>query len=72
MERVHVSSTSIASVGYEAETSTLEIEFRESGDIYQYFGVPQHIHESLMQSGSKGSYFQAQIRNAGYSYVKVR
>jgi hypothetical protein len=71
MERVQVSSTSIASVGYEAQTSTLEIEFRESGDIYQYFGVPPHIHEGLMQSGSKGSYFQGQIRNAGYSYRKV-
>jgi len=35
MERVQVSSTSIASVGYEAETSTLEIEFRESEDVHQ-------------------------------------
>jgi KTSC domain len=71
MERVQVSSTSIASVGYEIETSTLEVEFQKSGGIYQYFGVPQHLHEGLMQSGSKGSFFQANIRNAGYSYMKV-
>ncbi len=30
MQRIQVDSTSIASLGYEAETRTLEIEFRDS------------------------------------------
>ena len=39
LERKAVRSTNIASVGYDAGTKTLEIEFR-SGGVYQYAGVP--------------------------------
>jgi hypothetical protein len=70
MERVPVESSHLATVGYEIETSTLEIEFKKSG-IYQYFGVPQEIYEGLMAAGSKGQYFDQQIKKAGYPYTKI-
>jgi len=70
MERAPVESSNLASVGYEIETSTLEIEFKKSG-IYQYFGVPQEIHEGLMAAGSKGQYFDQHIKKTGYPYTKV-
>jgi hypothetical protein len=41
MRRVWVNSSSIASIGYEAAMCELEIEFRESGDVYRYFDVPE-------------------------------
>ncbi|AVK39063.1 KTSC domain-containing protein [Morganella morganii] len=48
----------------------LEIAFHSSG-IYQYSGVPPHIHSGLMNASSKGQYFDAHIKKAGYPYRKV-
>ncbi len=39
----------------------LEIIFN-TGQIYQYRGVPRAVYEELMQSSSKGRYFQENIR----------
>lgn len=70
MDRVPVESSNLASVGYEPGTATLEIEFHKSG-IYQYFGVPAHVHEELMAAASKGTYFDQHIKKVGYQYIKV-
>jgi len=70
MNRTSVSSSNLASVGYDPDTSTLEIEFRSSG-IYQYFGVSVDVYDALMSAGSKGTYFDQNIKKAGYSYAKV-
>jgi len=63
MDRVAVSSSNIASVGYDPSTMTLEIEFC-SGSVYQYFDVPESVHLQLMQSSSVGGYFSSSIRNS--------
>ncbi len=70
MERISVESTNLASVGYDEDSSTLEIEFLNGG-IYQYNGVPTEIHEGLINAGSKGQYFHQNIRNSGYPYSKI-
>lgn len=62
MERRAVSSTNLASVGYEPDTATLEIEFKNGG-IYQYFNVPQIIADQLFSASSKGTFFAANIKN---------
>jgi hypothetical protein len=62
MERVAVSSSNIASVGYDAGTSTLEIEFN-SGGVYEYYDVPEYVYDELMNSGSLGSYHHQNIKN---------
>jgi hypothetical protein len=69
MEREHVTSTSIASVGYDIDAETLEAEFVGS-DIYQYYGVPQEVHEELMRADSVGTFFNAHVRN-NYSYARL-
>ncbi|HEY8950084.1 MAG TPA: KTSC domain-containing protein [Rhizomicrobium sp.] len=69
MERVPVSSSSLASVGYEEETQTLEVEFLKTG-VYQYFGVPSPLHEGLMTAQSVGTFFAANIRNS-FPFQKV-
>ncbi|WP_068080580.1 KTSC domain-containing protein [Polycladidibacter stylochi] len=63
MEREAVSSSNLASVGYEEETSVLEVEFN-SGRIYQYYDVPQKTHEELIGADSVGRYFNAHVRNS--------
>lgn len=71
MNRVSVSSSNLASVGYDPGSMTLEIEFLNGG-VYQYFNVPAHVHRGLMAAGSHGSFFDAHIKKAGYLYRKVR
>ena len=70
MQRTPVESSNLASVGYDPNSATLEVEFRKSG-VYQYFGVPPEEYEGLMNAGSKGTYFDQRIKKAGYSYSKV-
>lgn len=70
MNRKNVSSTNIRSVGYDPESSTLEIEFH-SGGIYQYLSVPKATYDEQMRASSYGSYFHRHIREH-YKWVKVR
>jgi hypothetical protein len=69
VEREPVSSSSLVSVGYNPESETLEVEFKNSG-IYEYYNVPQFMHERLMQAGSIGTFFNAEIKNS-YACSKV-
>lgn len=55
MRRKPVDSSSLASVGYEAATRTLEVEFR-SGWIYRYHEVGADMFERLMKAESKGRF----------------
>ncbi len=70
MSRTPVTSSNLKAVGYDPATSTLEIEFQH-GDIYQYFNVPKARYAGLMDASSKGEYFDAHIKKAGYDYEKV-
>lgn len=62
-----VSSTDIASIGY--ENRTLYICFHKGGT-YAYFNVPQSVYAGLMSAGSHGKYFHAFIKGS-YSYRKL-
>ena len=62
MDREPVESSTLASVGYDAATFVLELEFR-SGDVYQYLGTPNRIHCELIDAESKGRYFNQKIRD---------
>lgn len=63
MEREPVTSTNIASIGYEPDTETLEVEFKTSGT-YHYLNVPSFMHERLMTADSVGTFFNAEIKKA--------
>lgn len=70
MEMISVQSTDLAAVGYDADTLTLVVDFVKGGR-YQYSGVPAEVHEGLMNAPSKGTYFNQNIRKAGYSYIRL-
>ncbi len=70
MDREPVSSSNLASVGYDLDSATLEVAFL-NGRVYQYQGVPEEIHLGLMSAGSKGSYFNEYVKRAGYPYIQV-
>ena len=69
MQRHSVASSNIASIGYDANTETLEVEFL-NGSVYQYYNVPQNMYDQLMAEGSKGRFLNAYIKNA-YPYSRV-
>jgi hypothetical protein len=60
--RIPVTSSNLASVGFDPFTNLLEIEFR-SGRIYQYYHVPVSVHAGLMAADSHGTYFARYIRD---------
>jgi hypothetical protein len=68
MQRTAVESGKIRSVGYDADTKVLEVEFA-GGRVYQYFDVPKEKHEGFMSAESKGAFFNQQI-NGQYKYER--
>ena len=70
MQRQSVSSSDLRSVGYDAETQVLEIEFH-SGGIYQYSRVQESTWQRLLGAPSKGRYFHPYIKDR-YPYRRIR
>ncbi|NVJ10799.1 KTSC domain-containing protein [Myxococcus sp. AM001] len=70
MKRESVASSNISSIGYDALTQTLEVEFHDSG-VYQYSQVPANIHAGLLAASSKGSYLASHIKGR-FKFNKVR
>jgi KTSC domain len=69
MNRTPVSSSSIASVGYDSDSSTLEIEFN-NGSIYQYFDVSENVFNELLGSASVGGYLASNVKGV-YRFSRV-
>lgn len=67
--RIRVESSNIASIGFDEDSYTLEIEFN-NGAIYQYFDVSFAVYDGLMEASSKGQYFAQHIKGH-FRYVKV-
>lgn len=63
MKRVDVESSLIHSIAYDEETRILDIRFHETGT-YRYYEVEPEVVEELLDTGSKGQYFNDYIRDA--------
>lgn len=70
MIRQPVSSSNVSSIGYDPQSSILEIEFT-SGAIYRYFGVPEHLYKQFMVAASKGQFLNDFIVKYNYRYQKI-
>lgn len=70
MNRTSVSSSNIASIGYDAARRVLEIEFL-NGSVYQYSSVPESLYNGLMNASSHGSYFDSYIKKGGFAYRRI-
>lgn len=69
MDRNNVASSNLRSVGYDPQATTLEVEFVDGG-IYQYYGVPEHMYEQMMNAPSKGQFLNTYIKNQ-YPYSRT-
>lgn len=69
MTRQSVQSSQIKSIGHDAVTNMLEVEFN-SGTVWQYHGVGTEHLDAMLEHESPGSYFHENIKNA-FSGKKV-
>ncbi len=57
-----VESSNIAAIGYDADSKTLQVDFK-TGKRYQYQNVPPETFAEFKAADSVGKYFAAQIKN---------
>ncbi|MEO3404368.1 KTSC domain-containing protein [Mucilaginibacter sp. CAU 1740] len=62
MQRQKVQSSALSSVGYNPESRILELEFKESGDVWEYFGVAPVTYKRFIESESLGHFFTTRIK----------
>jgi len=60
MDRAPLKSSNVRSAGYDPAKKELEIEF--STGVYRFFEVPESVYDGFIGSGSKGSFFAANIK----------
>ncbi len=60
MKREPVTSSNVISIGYDASTETLEVEFQNG--VYQYYDVPQPIHDEMIAAESIGKFLNVCIK----------
>jgi hypothetical protein len=71
MRRLPIDSSVIVAMGYDPATEVLEIEFKTSGNVYRYFGVPASEYRAFLEASSKGTYLDQQFKKAGYRYERL-
>lgn len=69
IEKKPVTSSNIEAIGYDEETQTLRVWFKNGG-AYDYDKVPKEEFEALQNASSVGSYFASNIKGK-YAYKKV-
>ena len=62
MRRTAVDSTAIRSMGYDASRRELDVEFRESGDVYRYLDVSPDEYAEFVAAESKGTHLNQVIK----------
>ena len=60
MKRMPLLSKTLRSVGYQAVTTTLEVELAD-GSVYRYFGVPERRYQNLLASTPPDEYMSQHI-----------
>lgn len=68
-EKIHVNSSSIDWVSYSGKNQSLTVTFN-SGSQYRYLGVPKRVFQDLLDSPSKGRFFNSEIKDH-YSFDKI-
>jgi KTSC domain len=69
IEISNVDSSNIAALRYNEADQVMEVTFHNGG-VYQYFDVPQHVWQGMLDASSKGSYLHANVKGA-FRYARV-
>ena len=69
MQRCKFGGAAIASAGYDAQRTVLEIEFTVDGQVWQYLGVPEELWYRFKSVPRPELFFRAYIQG---SYAESR
>jgi KTSC domain-containing protein len=64
-----IESSNIAATGYDADTRTLAVQFKNGG-LYHYHDVPAEIAGGFGEAESRGQFFQNAIRGQ-FKHTKI-
>jgi hypothetical protein len=68
--KTKLESSSLASVVYDPEAHLLEVVFRRTGHIYDYFDVPRATYDALMAASSMGTFLN-QVIKPNFDHIRV-
>lgn len=71
MQRQHVQSSALNSLGYDPSAKILELEFRDSGGVWQYFGFSSTAYKKFISSESLGHFFATCIKGK-YPELRIK
>ncbi len=71
MQRRPIRSTSLKAVGYDADTQTLEIEYRHGG-LVRYTGVPDDTYQALLVVPGKALFVEQVLERGSYEREQLR
>ena len=71
MDYISVSSSTLEAVGFDEETQTLGVTFR-NGTEYHYHNGPISIFEGIRSAASPGHAFDDSVKKAGFPFTRVR
>jgi hypothetical protein len=66
-----VDSSALKSLGYDPSAKILEVEFRDSGGVWQYFGFSSTAYKKLINSDSLGHFFVTKVKGR-YPELRIR
>lgn len=69
-ELEELDSSLFSAVGYDAENRILVLRFRDTGALYAYYELPAGEYGGFMDAGSRGAYFQENIKGI-YEYERL-
>lgn len=64
-----VTSSTIERVGYDPQSMTMAVEFK-NGTVYEYYNVPETIFAELLVAGSPGQYLSQHVKRS-YRYSRT-
>lgn len=70
VDRKRVQSSVVVSIGFDAMSNTLEVEFRNGG-LYRYLDVPKQVYWRFVSAESHGEFLNTEIKDR-FTERKVR
>lgn len=62
VDMIPVQSSNLSHVGYDADTQTLHVQFKNGGRRGTHANVPPELHQAMMSSDSLGGFYARHIR----------
>lgn len=63
-------SSVVAGLSYRPQQRTLDVLYRETGELYRYFEVPEEVYVAFVKAASKGTYLNHKFKPCNFRYER--